>query len=88
MLEMREMIANTGAATDNDITDDATGAGRGMRRQAAQTERNAVSPVVEIINETLSVSVIGVEHRPVSISRIRVTSVIDENKMHRHAYSM
>ena len=36
MLEMREMIANTGAATDNDITDDATGAGRGMRRQAAQ----------------------------------------------------
>lgn len=31
--EMREMIANTGAATDNDITDDATGA---ARRQAAQ----------------------------------------------------
>ena len=31
MLEMREMIANTGAATDNDITDDATGAGRGLQ---------------------------------------------------------
>ena len=51
MLEMREMIANTGAATDsdNDITDDATGAGRGMRRQAAQRTPIAVSPVVEII---------------------------------------
>ena len=68
MLEMREMIANTGAATDNDITDDATGAGRGMRRQAAQRTERRISRGGDYKRNLVSLSDRRVDHRPVFLA--------------------